>query len=181
EAPVVPDKKDEIIEALVKQVQQLSVNYTAANNQQYGEKGNIARNCMSEKKPKGTSEAERAQPESIGRVNYCENELYVADKRNQQIQLDIPEKRPKLQPELQWDNRLRPRPENEPLLVDIGEQSQPMELEESRMEKDQLDSDSRDEFDEYTYEDKELVETKGYYTEETNKEGNELFYNPWEE
>ncbi|CAG8794318.1 14195_t:CDS:2 [Gigaspora margarita] len=33
EAPVVPDKKDEIIEALVKQVQQLSVNYAVANNQ----------------------------------------------------------------------------------------------------------------------------------------------------
>ncbi|CAG8819697.1 5882_t:CDS:1, partial [Racocetra persica] len=34
EATVISDKKDEIIEALVKQVQQLSVNYVIANNQQ---------------------------------------------------------------------------------------------------------------------------------------------------
>ncbi|CAG8766663.1 12172_t:CDS:1, partial [Ambispora leptoticha] len=48
-------------------------------------------------------------------------------------------------------------------------------------ERDQLDSDSGDEFGEYTYENEELVEAEGYYTEETSEEDNELFYNPWEE
>ncbi|CAG8786486.1 5298_t:CDS:2, partial [Dentiscutata erythropus] len=78
-----PDKKDELIEILVKQVQQLSVNYVTAHNQQEkdtrerekyrenpkprretvcyrcGEKGHIARFCMSEKRPKEPSEVER--------------------------------------------------------------------------------------------------------------------------
>ncbi|CAG8575646.1 11593_t:CDS:1, partial [Dentiscutata heterogama] len=72
--PVITNKKDKIIEALVKQVQQLSVNYVVANNQQEknthekekfkknskprkeisyywcGKRGHIVRYCMSEKK-----------------------------------------------------------------------------------------------------------------------------------
>ncbi|CAG8528546.1 2576_t:CDS:2 [Racocetra fulgida] len=74
------DKKDKIIEALVKQVQQLLVNYVAANNQQEKD--------THEKE----NEAERTQLENISRINYCENELFVADKRKQQIQPDIPKK-----------------------------------------------------------------------------------------
>ncbi|CAG8777127.1 29680_t:CDS:2, partial [Racocetra persica] len=77
-------------------------------------------------------EVERPPTKNVSRVNYCENELYAADKRKQQVQPDIPEKRPKVQPELKWDNRLRPRAENEPLLVDVGDPLQPMELEEAR-------------------------------------------------
>lgn len=150
EASMTPDKKDEIIEALVKQVQQLSVNYVTANNQQEkdtrereryrenpklrkeiicyrcGEKGHIARNCMSEKKHKGSTETDKAPTESVSRINYCENELYAVDKRKQQIQLDTPEKNPKLQPELKWDNKLRPWAENKLLLVDVGDQLKPV-------------------------------------------------------
>ncbi|CAG8626274.1 23647_t:CDS:2 [Gigaspora margarita] len=87
---------------------------------------------MSEKKHKGSREADKAQTESVSRINYCKNELYAMDKRKQQIQPDISEKRPKLQPEPKWDNRFQPRAENEPLLADVGDQLQPMELEESR-------------------------------------------------
>ncbi|CAG8771602.1 14568_t:CDS:2, partial [Cetraspora pellucida] len=47
-------------------------------------------------------------------------------------------------------------------------------------ERDQPGSDSGDEFGEYTYEDEELVEAEGYYTEEAIDEIEELFYNPWE-
>ncbi|CAG8851205.1 1189_t:CDS:2, partial [Racocetra persica] len=75
-----------------------------------GEKGHIARFCISEKRSKEHSEKATVQP-------------------------DIPEKRPKVQPELKWNNRLRPRAENELLLVDVGDLLQPMELEEARMVK----------------------------------------------
>ncbi|CAG8487358.1 13231_t:CDS:2, partial [Racocetra fulgida] len=96
---VIPDKKDEIIEALVKQVQQLSVNYVAA----------------------------------------------MVDKRKQQVQPDTPEKRRRLQPESKWDNRLRPRAENEPLLVDVGD---PLQLWKEQIEKflqnDALDKEEKE-------------------------------------
>ncbi|CAG8469669.1 6930_t:CDS:2, partial [Dentiscutata heterogama] len=152
-----PDKKDELIEALVKQVQQLSVNYVAATNQQEkdpcekyrenprprreivcyrcGEKGHIARHCMSEKKYQEPKEEERRPTDNVRRVNYCEyeeNELYVVDKRKQQVQPDTPEKRPRLQPESKWDNRLRTRPENEPLQANVEDHVEPMRLDESR-------------------------------------------------
>ncbi|CAG8632082.1 2918_t:CDS:1, partial [Dentiscutata heterogama] len=104
---VISDKRDEIIGALVKQVQQLLVNYVVANNQQEkdtrekekyrenpkprkeiicykcGEKGHIARFCISERRPKEPSEVERPYTENVSRVNYCENELYIVDKRKQ--------------------------------------------------------------------------------------------------
>ncbi|CAG8477513.1 11087_t:CDS:2 [Scutellospora calospora] len=38
-------------------------------------------------------------------------------------------------------------------------------------------SDSRDEFGEYIYEDEELVKAEEYYTEENTEERNKLFYN----
>ncbi|CAG8504774.1 6570_t:CDS:2, partial [Scutellospora calospora] len=88
-------------------------------------------------KPREPIERER-QVDNVRRVNYCEHEeqseeeLYAADKRKQQIQPENPEKRPKLQLESKWDNRLRPQVENEPLLVDVGDQLEPMELDESR-------------------------------------------------
>ncbi|CAG8543528.1 5337_t:CDS:1, partial [Dentiscutata heterogama] len=138
-----PDKKDELIEALVKQVQQLSVNCVAAHNQQEkdtrerekyqenpkqrreivcyrcGEKGHMTRFCMSEKRSKKPSEVEKPHTENVSRVNYCENELYAVDKRKQQEQPDVPEKRPKIQPVAKWDNRLQPRAENEPIILDV--------------------------------------------------------------
>ncbi|CAG8834414.1 5089_t:CDS:1, partial [Racocetra persica] len=52
-------------------------------------------------------EVERPPMKNVSRVNYCENELYTVDKRKQQVQPDIPEKRPKLRPEPEWENRLR--------------------------------------------------------------------------
>ncbi|CAG8592867.1 28848_t:CDS:2, partial [Racocetra persica] len=188
ETPVTPDKKDELIEALVKQVQQLSVNYVAATNQQEkdtrekerykeiskprkeivcyrcGEKGHIARYCLSEKKYKEPNEEERRPTDNVRRVNYCEyeeDELYVVDKRKQQVQPDTPDKRPRLQPESKWDNRLRPRTENEPLLVDVGGQIEPMELGESRSIKKPRRKRGPSVID--------------------RLEIDELFYNPWEE
>ncbi|CAG8710186.1 17031_t:CDS:2, partial [Cetraspora pellucida] len=80
-------KKDELIEALVKQVQQLSVNYVMATNQQerdtrdkewYSEKGHFARTCMLERKY-GEPKEERRPTDNDRRVNYCDYE-YDADK-----------------------------------------------------------------------------------------------------
>ncbi|CAG8594497.1 15676_t:CDS:2, partial [Dentiscutata heterogama] len=83
-ASVTLDKKDGLIETLVKQ---------------YNEKGHITRHCISEKKYQEPKEEERCLTYNIRKVNYCEyeeNELYVVDKRKQQVQPDIPNKRPRL-------------------------------------------------------------------------------------
>ncbi|CAG8606643.1 14765_t:CDS:2, partial [Dentiscutata heterogama] len=107
---------------------------------------------MSEKRPKESSEVERPLTESVSRVNYCESELYAVDKRKQQVQPDVPKKRPKLQLEANWENRLRPRAENEPIILeeDIaevyiaveenGESSSKRKEEENQVDKKRTDS-----------------------------------------
>ncbi|CAG8637236.1 2041_t:CDS:2, partial [Dentiscutata heterogama] len=64
------------------------------------------KHCISEKKYQKPKEEERRLTDNVRRVNYLEykeNELYIVDKRKQQVQSDILDKRPRLQPELKWD------------------------------------------------------------------------------
>ncbi|CAG8578356.1 3738_t:CDS:2 [Cetraspora pellucida] len=114
--------KDELIEALVKQVQQLSVNYVAAISQQEWdtcdkewhskgtyrpkrdivcyrcvEKGHMAPTCISETKYREPKE-ERRPTDNDQKVNYCD---------------------------YKYDSN-----ESEPLLIDVGGQLEPMELDE---------------------------------------------------
>ncbi|CAG8443644.1 9928_t:CDS:10 [Cetraspora pellucida] len=107
------DKKDELIKALVKQLPWAKKRHRTERPQH--------------------SNGEMRRLQQVRRVNYVtqdgEDELYNFKKRKQQAQTnEYPEKRPRLQAEPRWKNRLRQRREvDEAPLVNLDNTSNPME------------------------------------------------------
>ncbi|CAG8634645.1 3519_t:CDS:10, partial [Cetraspora pellucida] len=109
------DKKDELIEALVKQVQQLSVNYVALNNKKEKDIPEPERRCDNYREP-------RREIVCYG----CGEMGHIARYS------DEPEKKLRLQAESRWKNRLRQRRDEEPPLVDLNNTPDLMEEDEFR-------------------------------------------------
>ncbi|CAG8565173.1 17718_t:CDS:2, partial [Cetraspora pellucida] len=111
------DKKDELIEALVKQVQQLSVYYVVLNDKKEKDIPEPERCCDNYQEPRreiicygcremGHIAREIRRLAQVRRVNYIvqdKDELYTLEKRKPQFQADEPKKRPRLQAESRWE------------------------------------------------------------------------------